>query len=205
MDSGFYITLQSNQSVKYFPSNSSNNFSIKLGKSILLPNNSFEVGLAQMFLSPLKPLKDADGKPIISTEDKFFGKRDNDNQIQVAEIEGSVVTFQKFSSNEIIELLTRINSYFTQINLAFKIYPKIIDGKISSFIIKNEEETLSIVFPLELTDVLGFDLNLFGRGEFQGKHEFSQSAYDELKYGFKFEFKLLKQTFKNFTVAEPEN
>jgi hypothetical protein len=202
VENNFHMTLQSTQTLEYFPNNSGSSFTVKLGKTIKFPAKLYEVGLAQFYYTPALPPKDENGN-YIKPEFKFFGKVTGDNQISVLQNTESGFTLQK-TSDELSNFIQDLNEELKNRNYAIQIRMVVSAQSTKWSIMHQAKENEGFAIPSELATAMGFEKSTFVRGEHLAEWEYSESEFQDFPNDKTFEFSIYNLTPKTLVVEEPK-
>jgi hypothetical protein len=197
----FYITLQSNQSLHYFPNNTSTDYTVKLGKTLVFAPNSVEIGLSQLYFTSEEKEKDENGN-YIEFKPKFFGNVTGDNVMQVKGRSQSGFEFEK-KNPDIVDFIKDFNEELGKRNYGVSFQLRVTEwGQV--FVLNNtSEESVSFAMPQDLSHALGFVKSSFDYGSHEAEHEYSQSEYSKIEAGRFFEVDLFDTKAQPVIVEEP--
>ena len=198
----FYMTLKSDQTPFYYPSNTSWDFRVKLGKTLKFPPKTFEVGLAQIFFTSRGPKKDKDGKPI-SRKKKFFGHVDKDDEISITRHSdtGFIVKKTYDDLDLFIKLLNR-KIQEKKFDIIFVLDRKGDDTHID--VINSMGDKYELVIPQELAHALGYTYREFKNGKHHGSMDYSPSHFLAFESDKQFEIQLITKADSPVKVTEPK-
>ena len=196
MDPPSVLFLNSNQSLKFFPDNSSDNFTNSLPSAISVDPELYEVGLSEIFYTPNKQ------------RIKFF-ENDNERQISVTCFSEStnVETFNvKKEDNDLANWLLTANLELAENEANVEILEEILVDDTSHVTLINNNPTKLLTVPKSIAQVLGFFINNFEPGEHKATATVNPSLFPDIEEDEDILFELRPIPNEvNVLVDEPQN
>jgi hypothetical protein len=211
----FYITLISNDSLRYYPHNSSSSFTNVLYRSILIDSSVYEVGVSELFMDINSNTANIDDKAdehaltVTNDPSTFFGISDDDNIITIVKTFTTPIKYIKRDS----KITNFFDDFKTFLDSRQNSEVKVSLSKTYTFGFAWPYTILTVEDPLEqyalqiqesLAETLGFKQYVFPPGIYTSEFVQSEEAFTKIPVGDPLTLRFIRQEVVRSEIKEPE-
>jgi hypothetical protein len=211
----FYITLISNDSLRYYPHNSSSSFTNVLYRSISIDSCVYEVGVSELFTDIHSNTANTDDKvdehalSVTTDPSSFFGISDHDNIITIVKTFTTPIKYIKRDS----KLTNFFDDFKTFLDSRQKSEVKVTLSKTYTFGFSLPYTIMTVEDPLEqyalqiqesLAETLGFKQTVFPPGIYTSEFVQSVEAFTKIPVGDPLTLRFIRQEVVRTEINEPD-